>query len=440
MNPGYVASSKDMSNKEQVLRQAEALASRDQWKEAASLLREYQQTNFLSLEALGQLAYFCSRAGDYDSAISLYQDLCRQQPSEARWFYALGFQYQQKEQWPDAIAAYEESLRLAPRWLKAALQLGDSYRETEQVEKALNTYRQGTQNYQELSLDRRRGLASVYAKLCVSAGRMLLGKSNRSPSELEEAMGLFQQSVEAEPRDADNWYRLGCALLEADRLDEALDRLQRAETLDPKKDYIHHKIAQAHLKKKNPDEALRAYEKIPQYKRVPYILHGMAQCYMAKGENMEAAKKFYQAIQKEPGKFYHYRDFGLALIALDARDQAIEALEQSNKLFRQEYGKDDRKVLAKLEEIRSTLPPGERISFDAPASAVAEIRFGTVSRYNTERGFGFIRDDADGANVFFHITCVKERIAPQTGTRTKYVRETGEKGLQAAKVWLLKNR
>src|SRR5229473_3529426 len=122
MNVGHAASSKDMSNEEQILRQAEALASRSQWKEAASLLREYQQTNSLSVEALSKLAYFCSRAGDYDSATSLYRDLCRQQPSEARWFYALGFQYQQKEQWPDAIAAYEESLRLAPRWLKAALQ------------------------------------------------------------------------------------------------------------------------------------------------------------------------------------------------------------------------------------------------------------------------------------------------------------------------------
>ena len=98
---------------------------------------------------------------------------------------------------------------------------------------------------------------------------------------------------------------------------------------------------------------------------------------------MEAARKFYQAIQREPGKFYHHWDFALALITLGARDQAIEALERANQLFRQEHGKDYHKALVKLEKVRSTLPPGEHISFDLPSSsAVAEIRFGTVLKYN----------------------------------------------------------
>jgi len=88
------------------------------------------------VEALGKLAYYRSRAGDYDGAVALYQDLCRQRPSEAKWFYALGFQYQQKKQWPDAIAAYEQGRQLAPRWLLVTLRLGDAYQEAEQLEEA----------------------------------------------------------------------------------------------------------------------------------------------------------------------------------------------------------------------------------------------------------------------------------------------------------------
>ena len=156
---------------------------------------------------------------------------------------------------------------------------------------------------------------------------------------------------------------------------------------------------------------------------------------------MEAARKFHQAIQREPKKFYYHWDLALALIALGAKDQAIEALEQANHLFRREHGKDYRKALAKLEEIRSTLPPGKHISFDPPSSsAIPEIRFGTVAKYNIERGFGFIKDDADGVSVFFHISRVKNHVAPQISTRTKYVCEVGEKGPQAAKVWLLGDR
>lgn len=277
----------DMHNEEQILSQAEALASRNQWKEAASLLREYQQTNSMSVKALDTLAYYCSRAGDYDGAIVLYQELCREQPSKAKWFNALGFQYHQKKQWPKAIEAYEQSLRVAPRWLLVALRLGDAYQAAGQVEKALDVYKKGIQSYQEFSVDRRRELASIYAKLCAKVARTLLSKPNQSPGEFEEAVKLFQESVTADPNDADNWYRLGCALLEASRVEEALDCLQKAETLAPKKEYICHKIAQAYLRKGNPDQALKAYERVPHHRRTPYILRGIAQCYMAKGEAME---------------------------------------------------------------------------------------------------------------------------------------------------------
>jgi len=238
--------------------------------------------------------------------------------------------------------------------------------------------------------------------------RALLDKPSRIPGDVEEAVKLLQESVAIEPNDADNWYRLGYAF-------------------------------SASLEKGDPDQALKAYEQVPEHRRVPYILHGMAQCHMAKGEAMKAAKKLYQAMKREPKKFYHQWDFALALIALETKDQAIEALERANQLFGEEHGKNYQKAIAKLEEVRATLAPGRHVSFDVPPSAVAEIRFGSVSNYNTERGFGFIRDEADDTNVFFHITRVQKRVTPKTGTRTKYVREVGEKGFQAAKVWLLEN-
>ncbi len=155
----------DTQSEEKILSQAEALASQEEWKQAASLVREYQKSGTLSVNALGKLAYYCSRAGDSGSALTIYHDLCQQQPSEAKWFYGLGFQYQQKEEWPDAIAAYEHSVHLAPRWLKAPLKLGDAYQGAGQLERALGAYRKGIQSYQELSLDRPRGEGPSYRGL-----------------------------------------------------------------------------------------------------------------------------------------------------------------------------------------------------------------------------------------------------------------------------------
>jgi tetratricopeptide (TPR) repeat protein len=432
---------RDMNTEEQILAEAELIAGRGQWGEAASLLKNYEQIKPLSLMALSKLGYYCSQAGDYDNAICIFKRLCEQEPSKAKWFYYLGFQYQQKEKWLEAIASYQKSFDLAPKWPLASLRLGDAYQEVEEFEKALEIYRQGIKSYLELPTNWRNEITrSTYGRLCSRTVRLLLNKQNLSSNELEEAIKLGQESVMVDPNEADNWYRLGCVLLEASRVDEALENLQKGETLNPKKEYICHKIAQAYLKKGNHDQALKAYERIPQHKQVPYILHGMAQCHMAKGESMEGAKKLYQAIQREPQRFYHYWDFALALISLGAKDQAIEALEKANQLFQQERGKDYGKVLEKLEEVKSILPPGKRVPFDEPPKDMGGIRFGIITKYETKRGFGFIKDDTEGNSVFFHITRVKGKSVPQVGTRTRYVCEVGEKGLQATKVWLLEDR
>jgi tetratricopeptide (TPR) repeat protein len=427
-----------MMNEEQTIAHAASLADRGQWKEAISLLKSLEQVKPLSWETLSKLAYYYSKDGAYDDAINLYKNLSERRPSEGKWFYYLGFQYQQKETWAEAIASYQKCLDLAPRWLLPALRLGDTYQGMGELDKVLEAYRKGISSYTELPPKWHNEInKSAYIKLCNKTARLLLDKETRTQKELEETIKLCQESVTHEPNEADNWYRLGCALLEANRVDEALGHLQKAEALNSKKEYICHKIAQVYLKKGDQDQALKAYERVPHHKRVPYILHGMAQCYMAKGENMEAARKFYQSIQREPQKFYHYWDFALALISLGAKDQAIEALEKANKLFQEEHGKDYRKAVEKLEEIKSILPPGNRISFDEPSKDVGVIRVGTITKYNTNRGFGFIKDNSGGSEVFFHITRVKGRVVPQIGTRARFVCEVTEKGLQAAKVWLL---
>jgi cold shock CspA family protein len=215
--------------------------------------------------------------------------------------------------------------------------------------------------------------------------------------------------------------------------------LTRAEALDSRKEYVCHKIAQVHLKKGNPDEALRKYGSVPPHKQVPYILRGIAQCLLAKGQALEAAKKLHQAIRREPDKFFHYRDFALALIALRARDQAIEALEKTTSLYEKEHGKPYKWALDKINEVRSTLSLSEKINFDPDPSTVPAISFGTVVKFNNDRGFGFIKDRNDDVTVFFHIRHVKDRITPQAGTRVRYVRETGQKGPQASRIWLLKD-
>lgn len=421
---------------DEILEQAKSLAATNKWKEASRLLKVYRQANVVTEKFLEQLAFYCSRAGDFHSAITFYKDLCDRQPSVGRWHYALGYQYLQTEKWSDAILSLEKSLSLVPGWLLANLRLGEAYESSGVSEKAVEAYRNGIQNYKTLPTAQHARLAPFYLKLCKKLAQRIIATSINNRTLVDEAITLLRECIRIDQNDANSWYHLGCALLKIGKLNEALDCLSTAKKLDPKKDYVYHKIAQVHLKQGNSDFALKAYGGIPRHRWVPYILHGVAQCHISKGEFMEGAKTLHRAIQKEPNKFYHHWEFSLALAALGAKDQAVKALEQSNILFRREYGKDYHNAIKKLEELRSDPSPSKSISFNEPEKSVTSIRFGTIIKYDDRRAFGFIKDSNSEEQTFFHVTRVKEGKA-QIGSRVRYVREQAEKGFQAVKVWLL---
>jgi cold shock CspA family protein len=79
-------------------------------------------------------------------------------------------------------------------------------------------------------------------------------------------------------------------------------------------------------------------------------------------------------------------------------------------------------------------------TFIPQRSLYVNILMKHYTRYNSGRGFGFIKDENDGAEVFFHISRVKNRIEPAPGLCVKFLRELGEKGPQAGKVWAVSER
>jgi tetratricopeptide (TPR) repeat protein len=428
-------------DEKELIEKAEDLKKGERWQEIISLLRPYHHAGKLSIEGLKMLSYSYSRSKEYDEAICIYQDLSQKQPHEAIWPYCLAFQFRGKKDLNSAIEAYEKCLEIYPQWLKVFVELGKLYEEISSTEKAHKVYHDGIQIYKTMKPERQKEFATIYSKLCTQAAKLICSAGNITEADKNEAEYLFKESITADPQNADTWYRLGDFLLESGKYDEAIQYLQKAESLAPKKEYIPHKIAQAYLKKGNPDQALEVYEAISHYKRSPYILHGMAECLIKKGELKKGAYHLYIAAQREPEKWYHYRDLGLVLANLGDRDQAIDTLEKANRLYKKENGKDFNKILAKVEELKE-MPKGESINFEKRDLSVTTISYGVVTKYNSERGFGFIKDDSDGTNLFFHISKVKNRsghIEPAPGIRVKFAKEIGEKGPQASKVWVISN-
>ena len=60
---------------------------------------------------------------------------------------------------------------------------------------------------------------------------------------------------------------------------------------------------------------------------------------------------------------------------------------------------------------------------------------GTVIFYNSEKGFGFIQQDENPNNIFFHVTKCNE--IPEAQMRVQYAIAEGRKGLEAVNVSII---
>jgi len=422
-------------DEEALIEQVRSLTQKEKWKNAIYLLQPLRERGELSIEGLKTLAYCYSRDRDYANATSIYEKLIGNQPHELMYYYYVAYQYRMMDKGELAIEKYEKCLELFPKFLKVYLELGPVFEEQGYHAKALKAYREGIQAYKEMSSSQQKNYVLLYSRLCTQAARLLISSFHIDESIQNEIEFYFKESISCEPQDPHTWYRLGDFLLKMGRLDEALEYLNKAQSIAPQIEYIPHKIAQALLQKDQVEKAYETYKRIPSHKRTAYILNGMGHCALQIGSSLEAARYFFKAAIKEPAKFYHYRDLGLALIELGDRDQATENLEKANLLYKKEHREDHNKILAKIEEIQD-MPQNDRIVLEEPGSPVSTISHGIIVKYRSDKGFGFIKDNNDAQDVFFHITCVKNRVAPVEGHPVKFVREVGDKGPQASKVWI----
>ena len=74
----------------------------------------------------------------------------------------------------------------------------------------------------------------------------------------EEAERLLREAIDAKYDYADARYQLGKVLIEKGAIDEAVEQLQAAANLDPKKEYIHYQLSIALRKASRTEEADRA--------------------------------------------------------------------------------------------------------------------------------------------------------------------------------------
>ena len=80
----------------------------------------------------------------------------------------------------------------------------------------------------------------------------------------------------------------------------------------------------------------------------------------------------------------------------------------------------------------STAKSGDTTSNPTPTSRAAKT--GTITKWVTDRGYGFIKPDDGSADLFVHQSDVQGNALLQPGQKVKFEVSQGAKGLQARKV------
>lgn len=186
---------------------------------------------------------FCH--GQYDAAISSYEQAIAINPQCHQAYFNLGLVYAQKNNHEQAIKNYTHAFNLCNTYIKALVQTGNSYQALTLYEKAIAVYKQGL-NIDPNSHDCLIGLA----------------RALHNTSLFEESISYFKDALQLRNNDANIMLELANTLNMANHTKEALDLYYKIDTIMPHNSAVLYNTAYT-LKKLNAiDQALPLYEKV----------------------------------------------------------------------------------------------------------------------------------------------------------------------------------
>ncbi len=159
--------------------------------------------------------------GDYDAAAHYYQKAIDIDPNYSEAYNAIGVVYFKQHKWDDAIAAFKKAVanKLYTTPHIPYLNLGDLYMARKDYAKAVEAYRKSKQ-YADIEF-------TVYK----------LGIALIDAGRIQEAVNEFQEGVNLSPGNAAMRFQLAVAHLKDGNKQQAMDEFQRVVDIDPKSDY-----------------------------------------------------------------------------------------------------------------------------------------------------------------------------------------------------------
>ena len=261
-----------------------------------------------------------SDLGNYDKAIVHLGEYLKRNPADRDANHEMGSIYLRMGSLEKAGSYFRRALEISPHFAPAHAGLGDVLLKEGKIDEAISEYKKAVGLNPDLEKTHLR-LAAAYLKKGMAA----------------EAQFEMRQATTLGP-GPDRYGVLGALYLQEDRLDQAVDLLEKALALDPKDPDVCNNLGVAYRKKGMLDDAIAQYRKAIELDPSLFDAHiNLGEAYRAKKMTDEALREYRRAISLSPQRPEPYNHLGVLYLEMKRFDEAIDQFKKSVSL-RPDYG------------------------------------------------------------------------------------------------------
>ena len=267
----------------------------------------------------------------YGSAVTMWEDVVRQQPNNSRAQTNLGQALAAAGRTDEAIACYERALRAAPNSYKIHTNLGAALVEQGRFDEAMGHYLRALQDQPNAYLAQ-----NNIGDLLIRQGRFA------------EALPHLEEALRLRPDHADSANNMGRVLMHLGRWADAKPYLEKAVANDPASYMAYSNLGIVLDRAGDHEKAAEMHQAALRIN--PGFAEGynnLGFSYREAGRLDLAEKCFRQALRLNPGYTEALRNLGGALAKQGRTEEAIRALEAALRI-----APDDPQTRAALEALR----------------------------------------------------------------------------------------
>lgn len=319
--------------------------------------------------------------GQYESAVSAFQEALRIEPNDGNTFRELGNSYYGLKQYPKAVAALQQAIRLKPNNAQAQFNLGFVYIEIGNKDEAQKVYRtlqtidktkaeqllaeinkpnmaaspdvtgvktakpstpatsaeaylaQGDQSFKANDYAKaievyKRAIALKPDSETLAAAHFRIGRTYHELRQDQDAVPALQEAVRIKPDSARANLQLGFSYLNLHQYPNALAAFQQAVRLKPDDAEGHFWVGVVYNDLKQPDKAVLAFQEAlrlrPDDRSYRNTLYHLGETYYKLKQYPNALATFKQYLSLKPNHSGALYNLGMTYVGMGKKDNALK--------------------------------------------------------------------------------------------------------------------